>query len=221
MDIAVKQFASKARDRENYWNWSVWIDASKEVIEQINYVEYILHSSFPNRVRTRSSKRDHFKLSSKGWGEFTIFVRIYMHDSTEPSLYSHNLKLFDQEKKENNKLVFISSTLINNDKVEELTKELKQIKVKVKSQSTIDAGSNFSDSINKSIQESDTFILYGGVDDITRNQQYELDLAIKAEKRIIIVSDHEIENLNLGSSISKTENDIRIVSSKDDIIKNI
>jgi transcription initiation factor IIF auxiliary subunit len=83
---------------DDWWSWSVWIDGSKEEIDQIKCVEYTLHSTFPNPVRTIATRRNNFKLTSSGWGEFTIYVRIVRKDESVLRL-KHPLKLHYPENK--------------------------------------------------------------------------------------------------------------------------
>ena len=221
MNVNIKQSSKKDEKKENYWNWSVWIDTSREIIEKISYVEYILHSSFRNRVRKISSKSNNFKLSSKGWGEFKIYIKVFFEDNEEPILLCHDLKLFNNDENENNKTVFISSTLFDEENVEELTNALTKKKMKVKTQDMLESTSSSLDNVNESIKESDTFILYGA-DNLTRNQKYELDLAIEGEKEIIIKLDKEdeIDKHILDAKDLKNTN-IKIFNNNNDIIENI
>src|SRR5262245_16892214 len=55
---------------KDWWNWSVWIDAPQEQLDQIQYVEYTLHPTFAERVRRVTDGGAKFRLDSAGWGEF-------------------------------------------------------------------------------------------------------------------------------------------------------
>ncbi|EFK05401.1 caspase domain protein [delta proteobacterium NaphS2] len=73
----------------NRWDWTVFIRASRDVLEQINCVEYTLHPTFPNPVRTvcrKGSPDRPFALSSNGWGTFTIDIRVMMKNGQEKKL---------------------------------------------------------------------------------------------------------------------------------------
>lgn len=230
--IIIKQSSKREEEGKNYWSWSVWIDTSTEIINQIDMVEYILHPTFHNRVRRKTTKEDKFILSSKGWGEFMIHIKIYVSNKEEPILKKYYLNLFSDEKAEikpgvkvetgqkykssiKAKTVFISSAMSDYAKVEELTNELNKNKIDVKTQETIEIESNFTEDLNNAIEDSDVFVLYG-LGKLTRSQETELNVAIKANKEIIIqVNDEEeidrsilknrkIENLK----IIKTNNDI-------------
>src|SRR6185503_20212345 len=62
--------------RRNWWNWSVWIEAPSTVLNDIEYVDYKLHSTFSDPVQHRTNPQEKFLLESSGWGEFTINVEI-------------------------------------------------------------------------------------------------------------------------------------------------
>ncbi len=61
---------------QNWWNWSLWIDAPPSVLNDIEYVNYKLHSTFPDPVQQRTNAQDKFLFESAGWGEFTINAEI-------------------------------------------------------------------------------------------------------------------------------------------------
>src|ERR1044072_2272275 len=76
--IQVKQ-SSEYRGKyqsNDWWNWSVWIEAPAMVLAQIEYVEYKLHPTFPDPVEKRTNAADKFRLVSEGWGEFMIELDI-------------------------------------------------------------------------------------------------------------------------------------------------
>lgn len=61
---------------QNWWKWSLWIDAAPSVLNDIEYVNYKLHSTFPDPVQQRTNAQEKFLLESSGWGEFTINAEI-------------------------------------------------------------------------------------------------------------------------------------------------
>ena len=68
--MRIKQDASyEGGDR---WKWSVWVDAPDEELQQVEYVEYTLHPTFPDPVRHIEDRKTRFRLESSGWGEFTV-----------------------------------------------------------------------------------------------------------------------------------------------------
>jgi hypothetical protein len=88
MKIAQKAVYQK----DNWWKWAVWIEASEQKLKQIEYVEYILHSSFAEPVRRITNRTSKFRLSSFGWGEFTIRAVVVTKNGEKTNL-RHRLEL--------------------------------------------------------------------------------------------------------------------------------
>jgi transcription initiation factor IIF auxiliary subunit len=76
----------------DYWNWSVWIDGTDEELDRIDYVKYILHSTFPKPIRKVTDRESNFRLETAGWGVFTIHAKVMMKDGEEEKL-THDLVL--------------------------------------------------------------------------------------------------------------------------------
>jgi hypothetical protein len=77
----VKQSAVEVKQTSDYrgndsWDWSVWIEAPVQLLDQIEYVEYALHNTFPEPVRRVTNRAEKFRLDSSGWGEFMIRVEM-------------------------------------------------------------------------------------------------------------------------------------------------
>jgi hypothetical protein len=77
---------------EDWWDWEVWLDGPSKELDAIRYVEYTLHSTFPDPVRRVSSRKTGFKLRSSGWGEFEIVAKIVPKQG-RPRLRLHWLEL--------------------------------------------------------------------------------------------------------------------------------
>lgn len=92
MSIRVEQAAT--RRGQDSWDWSVWLEGTDEVLDQIESAEYVLHPTFPNPVREMSNRANNFRLNARGWGEFMIHVNIHLKDG-ETVKYDHWLKLRD------------------------------------------------------------------------------------------------------------------------------
>lgn len=76
-------FETEARKTgEDLYEWKVAM-RSKDVNRGVRAVEYILHPTFPDRIRTSTSREDHFALESAGWGEFDIVANVYFEDGDE------------------------------------------------------------------------------------------------------------------------------------------
>jgi hypothetical protein len=92
VEIKIKNSATyKGRDR---WEWSVWIEGPSERLDEIAYVDYILHPTFAQPLRHVEDRGSAFRLNSKGWGEFMIHANVAMH-SGETQRLDHWLRLVD------------------------------------------------------------------------------------------------------------------------------
>ena len=80
--MKLNNYAKKVRsiDDQERFKWMVFVDENKEVLEKIEYVEYLLHPTFPNPRRIRYDRESGFALTSSGWGQFTINAKIHLKD---------------------------------------------------------------------------------------------------------------------------------------------
>ena len=74
------------------WEWSVWIDGPREELDGIDHVVYVLHSTFHNPVRTVKDRESKFRLTTSGWGVFTLYAKAVSKDGRETPL-QHDLVL--------------------------------------------------------------------------------------------------------------------------------
>jgi transcription initiation factor IIF auxiliary subunit len=70
-------------DGSGRYSWTVFIKASNETLNSIEYLEYTLHPTFPDNVRTSKSRENGFSISTNGWGEFLIYVRIHFYNGVD------------------------------------------------------------------------------------------------------------------------------------------
>ena len=83
---------SEAYEGDDWWSWSVWLDGPHEALDRVKYVEYTLHPTFPKPVRAEGDRASQFKLSSSGWGTFTIHAQVVQKDGTRiPLTYDLSL----------------------------------------------------------------------------------------------------------------------------------
>jgi hypothetical protein len=73
----VNDSAAKAND---WWSWSVWVEGPDEELDRIEKVVYTLHPTFPNPVRTTTDRASKYRLSSEGWGEFSVSAQVFLAD---------------------------------------------------------------------------------------------------------------------------------------------
>ena len=75
-----------------WYKWTVYMDEDGEKLASVKHVEYRLHDTFPNPIRFSKDVKSKFALSSAGWGEFTIFITVYLIDGQEVET-THRLNL--------------------------------------------------------------------------------------------------------------------------------
>lgn len=68
-------------DRETY-EWSIFVDAPESILDQIDSVQYTLHPTFADRLRTVRNRESQFKLTMIGWGIFNVPVEIRFKDGS-------------------------------------------------------------------------------------------------------------------------------------------
>lgn len=78
---------------KDWWEWAVWIEASDEELDRIEYVEYTLHPTFPKPVREISDRDTKFRLQTAGWGVFTVYAKLCFKDGETKNL-EHELELY-------------------------------------------------------------------------------------------------------------------------------
>lgn len=71
---------SRRRGNEDWWDWEIHLEESEEKLDEIEYVEYTLHDTFPNPIRRIYDRSSGFKLETNGWGIFTVYIRIHFKD---------------------------------------------------------------------------------------------------------------------------------------------
>ena len=96
-DIHVVNTASYAGSGR--YDWTIHILAEESVLNAIDRVEYTLHPSFPNPVRVVDNRENNFALTSNGWGEFNVFIRVIFTDGSERYL-KHRLSLEERSEEE-------------------------------------------------------------------------------------------------------------------------
>lgn len=68
------------------WDWSIYIDADAATLDTVSCVEYTLHRTFPNPVRTICTRNNGFRLGTNGWGTFKVKLRVLFKDGSEQRL---------------------------------------------------------------------------------------------------------------------------------------
>lgn len=92
--LPIKTGNTAKQVREDWWNWTVFIEGPEEVLDKVRCVEYTLHPTFANPVSTicdRGKGSRGFSLTASGWGTFEIGIRVFLKDGRVQKL-THNLK---------------------------------------------------------------------------------------------------------------------------------
>ena len=71
------------RGKYDWYNWKVFMNESAAKLQQVESVEYRLHETFPNPIRSVDDRESRFALESDGWGTFWIFITVYLEDGSE------------------------------------------------------------------------------------------------------------------------------------------
>lgn len=91
MGLTIAQ--SSEYDGDDYWRWSVWLDGPAAELDEVDHVVYTLHPTFPSPVRTETDRATSFRLTTAGWGTFTVYAKIVGKDGREQHL-EHELELY-------------------------------------------------------------------------------------------------------------------------------
>lgn len=83
---------SATRVGDNKWEWSIYLNTDAQTLSKISCVEYILHETFPDRVKTICNPTGGFALNATGWGTFKIRVTVLFKDGTRLRLPDHQLR---------------------------------------------------------------------------------------------------------------------------------
>lgn len=80
---------SEEYEGDDWWSWSVWLAGDNAALDNVDYVEWRLHPTFPNPIRRVSDRRTGFRLETGGWGVFQIVARVQMKDGSQQVLHHH------------------------------------------------------------------------------------------------------------------------------------
>jgi hypothetical protein len=75
MSIEVRQDSSYSGG--GWWKWSVWLEGTKQELDEVRHVRYVLHSSFRNPEREVTDRNSRFRLDARALGEFMLYVFIH------------------------------------------------------------------------------------------------------------------------------------------------
>jgi hypothetical protein len=196
----IRQSSKLNSNKKDYFDWSIWIESGKENISKIDYVEYLLHSTFKNRLREVNSHSDGFLLSSNGWGEFEIHINIILKSGKTIQL-KHWLKLGEnyinqlpdgpkvlEDKNGEIQKIYISYSAPDIKKAINIKGMLSDLGMQVVSGMDMNLGNEISDFMHSSIQSSDLVVNINS-DNETEWQKEENRVANKLSKTIVSSDD--------------------------------
>ncbi len=83
------------RGDTHWWKWTAYLEGSEGELDEIAFVEYHLHPSFPNPIRRIKMRSGGFPLKSKGWGVFELTAKVVFQDGRRPKVLKHWLEFSD------------------------------------------------------------------------------------------------------------------------------
>ena len=96
MSISLKNSSTyiEQKGATNWWKWTAFIECEPpDSLDEIEFVEYHLHPSFPNPIRRVMEKEGGFPMQTKGWGIFELRARVvFKDDDREPLVLKHMLE---------------------------------------------------------------------------------------------------------------------------------
>jgi hypothetical protein len=69
-----------SRSGSTYYQWRVFLNEPRSILDKVMEVDYLLHPSFPEPFQVRKDANDNFSLEMTGWGQFTIFITVRFKD---------------------------------------------------------------------------------------------------------------------------------------------
>ena len=75
---------------DDWWDWSAYLTGKD--LDTVKSVEYILHPTFENPVRTVRNRSSGFKMDTNGWGTFPLKAIVHLNDGKE-ILLKHEIVL--------------------------------------------------------------------------------------------------------------------------------
>ena len=74
--VKYKQFIESGK---KHFHLGVWVDATDRELDEIEYVEFLLHPTFQNQKRKSRNRPNNFSITFWTWGMFSINVSIHLH----------------------------------------------------------------------------------------------------------------------------------------------
>jgi len=80
-------FRTQAENLEkDGYEWRIELDGTRDQLERIKEIEYILPPNSPNRVRIERDPGNKFAMRSESWGEFDIVAIVHFRNGDEKTV---------------------------------------------------------------------------------------------------------------------------------------
>jgi transcription initiation factor IIF auxiliary subunit len=83
---------SEEYESDDWWKWSVWLEGADDDLDRIEFVDWVLHPTFPHPIRREANRANKFGLTTGGWGVFTIVAKVQFKNGDQQTL-RHQLQL--------------------------------------------------------------------------------------------------------------------------------
>ncbi|MDQ3902816.1 MAG: hypothetical protein M3247_04055 [Thermoproteota archaeon] len=86
-DIKLMNSSTPIPSKKGWYNWSVSLYASDDILSRIRGVTYTLHPTFPDPIREVKDPTTRFELRSEGWAEFEIKADVHLDNGDTITKY--------------------------------------------------------------------------------------------------------------------------------------
>jgi transcription initiation factor IIF auxiliary subunit len=196
---------------EAWWRWAIWLDGTEEELDDVRAVTYKLHESFPNPVRRVTDRASQFRLTSGGWGVFTIYALVerrqgpsqhlehhlqleYPGDEEEASLQMAVEKVADgdQDDLPNIRRVFLSYNAEDTATASAIKAALQPYGIDVADAGSLAAGVPQQVALQQVMQNADAYVfLAGGGSSPGPFLTHEAEVAMRLHKPLLVVGDED------------------------------
>ena len=162
----IRIFQSAEQTSKKRWDWSIWIDGPSDALDAVRSVTYQLHPTFKNPIRDVDDRNTNFRLSSRGWGQFMIYLTIHHTDGTEEKrqhwlMFGENAPNKELEERvgttfrAGSPTAYLSYSIVDKAAAMAVRRNLEDQGISVLDPSTLAVGDNLSDGIEDLINRSD------------------------------------------------------------------
>ncbi len=168
MAVIIEQQATYVGD--DWWSWSVRLAGSRVELARVASVTYFLHPTFPNPVVETTDRRSRFRLSSGGWGTFTIHAHVKGKTGKVLVRLRHDLVLeypavarkkgagARVKTKSRKRTIFISSSVADAERADSLRRMLDARGFRVRGSQDLGVGALFDTELDKLVEGVDAVV---------------------------------------------------------------